>query len=168
MRKIELFVMVFAMVVIFAKVSWAGEIDDLRKEMQALRQDYESKIQTLEKQVGVLVNERKEGTVHLEKTKGKGPLDVDYVGRYDGPFEKGGLLVRDHSGFGNVSVGGYMDIELENFQNRDSAFDQHRWILNVGAELGERLRFYSEYEIEHGGPDASGGGEAKVEQAWVD
>jgi len=69
-----------------------------------------------------------------------------------------------------VSVGGYADIEFKDFQNEKSTFDQHRWIINIGAELGERLRFYSEYEIEHGGPDASnsGDGEAKVEQAWID
>lgn len=157
MKKLILFTMMLVIAASFAGASSAGEIDDLKKEMQKLRQDYESTIQKLQMRVDA-----------LSKDVDEKFLDVEYVGRYKGPFKKGGLLVKNPSGFGNVSVGGYADIEFENFQDTHSAFDQHRWILNIGAELADRLRFYSEYEIEHGGPDASGGGEAKVEQAWID
>ena len=76
-------------------------------------------------------------------------------------------MIKNPSGFGNVSVGGYADIEFENFENSNSTFDQARFILNIGAQPHERLLFYSEYEIEHGGPHASDVGEAKVEQAWA-
>ncbi|MDP3921222.1 MAG: porin [Candidatus Omnitrophota bacterium] len=144
------------------------QIQNLTNEMKKMRQDYESRISDLQAEVKKL---QKNQAKELAKVEEKADevherFDVDYVGRQNGPFEKGGLIVREHSGFGNVSLGGYADIELENFQNRNSTFDQHRWIINVGAEIGERLRFYSEYEIEHGGPSA--GGEAKVEQAWID
>ena len=102
----------------------------------------------------------------LEKKIEESSISLDYVGRYEGPFGKGGLLIKNPSGFGNVSVGGYADIEFENFENSNSTFDQARFILNIGAQPHERLLFYSEYEIEHGGPNASDG-EAKVEQAWA-
>ncbi|MBI2871009.1 MAG: hypothetical protein HYY14_04785 [Candidatus Omnitrophica bacterium] len=86
------------------------------------------------------------------------------------PYEERGVLrnIKNPAGFGNVTVGGYVDAEFENFENTNSTFDQARFVLNVAADLHERLRFYSEYEIEHGGPNAADAGEAKVEQAWID
>lgn len=167
-KRLILFTMILAIGIFFTDLCWAGDIDDLRREMQELRQDYESKINNLQTQLDALSKNQKKKIAEIQEKVDERFLDVEYVGRYEGPFKKGGLLIKNPSGFGNVSVGGYMDLEFENFQNTNSTFDQHRWIINIGAELADRLRFYSEYEIEHGGPNASGGGKAKVEQAWVD
>ena len=162
MKKTLSIFMVVVFICSFSSIVEASEIDNLRKEIQNLREDYETKIQKLEAKVDELSKTQERIAERI--------LDVEYVGRYEGPFKKGGLLIKNPSGFGNISVGGYADIEFENFQNTNSTFDQHRWIINIGAEVGDRLRFYSEYEIEHGGPNAnnSGDGEAKVEQAWID
>ncbi len=157
-----------AMMIVCAStpMAFAGEIEELKKEMAALRADYESKINMLMTQVDSLARKEKETSERVGNlTSG---LSTEYVGRHNGPFNKGGLIVREGSGFGQVSIGGYADFEFQDFDNSNSLFDQHRWIINVGAELGDRLRFYSEYEIEHGGPNAAQGGEAKVEQAWID
>ncbi len=168
MKKKFLSIMVFILMVSFSGVAQAGELDDLRKEIKQLRQDYETKIQALQEKVEELSQNQAAKIAQIEEKVDKKTLDIDYVGRYEGPFKKGGLVVKNPFGFGNVSLGGYMDHEFENFGNSKATFDQHRWILNIGAELSNRLRFYSEYEIEHGGPNASGSGQAKVEQAWVD
>lgn len=146
----------------------AGEVDELKQELQELKSDYESKIHQLQVQIDALSEKQEKTTTQIEEKIDKKLLDVEYVGRYEGPFKKGGLLIKNPSGFGNVTVGGYADLEFFKFEDGHSAFDQHRWIINIGAELAERLRFYSEYEIEHGGTDASGTGESKVEQAWMD
>lgn len=149
----------------------ADEMADLRLEMRQLRADYESRIAQLQSQVEKLSLAQAvpaPSTEKFDKKADAGMLGAEYVGRYQGPFKKGGLIFREESGFGQVSVGGYMDHEFADFENTRSTFDQHRWIINVGAELGDRLRFYSEFEIEHGGVNASGTGEEKVEQAWVD
>ena len=151
-----------------ARADTAAEIQELRVQIAQMRTSYEGQISKLQAQVDELASKKEVEMARLEDKVDKKLLDAEYVGRYEGPFKKGGLVVRDSSGFGSVSVGGYMDHEFADFQNTRSTFDQHRWIINVGAELYDRLRFYSEYEIEHGGTDASGGGEAKVEQAWVD
>lgn len=151
----------------------ASDLEALRIEIKQMREQYESQISQLQTEVRELKQSRDlgvsqpAGTADQKGDKAGEPV-IKYVGRQEGPFQKGGLLLKNPSGFGQVSVGGYADIELENFQKAHSTFDQHRWIINIGAELGERLKFYSEYEIEHGGPDASGGGEAHVEQAWMD
>lgn len=159
----------FVAVVLFGGTAWASDIDVLRSEMQNLRRDYEAKIGELQDRINTMESTQNEQIAEIEEIMEEQFLTMEYVGRYDGPFEKGGLIIRDHSGFAAVSVGGYMGHEFEDFENTNSTFDQHRWIINIGAELGERLRFYSELEIEHGGPQsANGDGEVKVEQAWID
>lgn len=142
-------------------------LEDLKQQIQALRQDYEAQIQKLQAKIDELAKKQEETKEDIEKKIEEKTLTTEYVGRYEGPFGKGGLLIKNPSGFGNVSVGGYADIEFENFENSNSTFDQARFILNLGAQPHERLLFYSEYEIEHGGPNASDSGEAKVEQAWI-
>lgn len=149
----------------FSGISWADKLSDLENEIKAMKELYEGRIGKLEAQIADM---KKEKGVEAGTPKAAAPqfLGAEYVGRYEGPFKKGGLLIKNPSGFGNVSVGGYADIEYANFQKTTSEFDQHRWIINIGAEF-DRLRFYSEYEIEHGGPSVVGG-EAHVEQAWMD
>lgn len=173
MRRVVLKGLFILGVLFFNGTNWAGsafadDIQDLRKEIQQLREDYESKIQKLQEQVDSLSKKQEEKVTQIESKIDKGLIGVEYVGRYEGPFGKGGLLIKNPSGFGNVSVGGYADIEFENFENSNSTFDQARFVLNVGAIPHERLVLYSEYEIEHGGPNApGGGGESKIEQAWM-
>ncbi|MCB9799196.1 MAG: hypothetical protein H6757_00375 [Candidatus Omnitrophica bacterium] len=174
MRRIHLVTLLVILGFCLQQTLWAAEVTNaditkLMTEMQKMRNDYETQIADLRAELKDLKNQQDQQVSQpVEQAEGKG-VDVEYVGRRQGPFEKGGLVADTHSGFGKVSVGGYADIELENFQNNNSTFDQHRFVLNIGAEVGERLRFYSEYEIEHGGPNAAGGdGEAKVEQAWMD
>lgn len=154
----------------------AATLEQLEEQLNELRSSYEHRVEQLEAEIAELKKNQKSAPVQYAQpqttaaaAEEAGGLEVEYVGRNQEMFGKGGLLVRDHSGFGHVSVGGYIDHEFENFQNTDSNFDQHRWIINIGAELGDRLRFYSEYEIEHGGPNsANNAGEAKVEQAQID
>ena len=152
-----------------AQVSWAGEIDDLKAQIRELQKTVEALSKRQDNKISVL-EEKLDEAVNNAQTIGSGNTGVDfeYVGRYNSPSKKGGLIVKNAFGFGNVTLGGYFDHEYQDFSNSDSFFDQHRWILNIGAELGERLRFFSEYEIEHGGPDAPVNGSAKVEQAYVD
>ncbi len=164
----KVIITLFGFIFILSGPAKAEPVSELKEQLKDLREKYETKIDKLSERISKLEKDQKEEVAKINEKIDKNLLDVEYVGRYDGPFKKGGLIIENPFGFGNVSLGGYMDHEFENFENTNSTFDQHRWILNVGAEIGQRLRFFSEYEIEHGGPDASGGGEAKVEQAWVD
>jgi len=160
------------MILVMTPSGWADEaimakLDQMMAQMDTMRSDYEARINQLQQQINGLKNTQQESLARVEENVDKKMATFEYVGRKDGPFERGGLVATTPSGVGQVSLGGYADIELENFQESNSEFDQHRFVLNVGATLGERLRFYSEYEIEHGGPSKAGG-EAKVEQAYID
>ena len=169
LRVLVAFLMLFFNGVSWTPTAFADDIKDLKRQILELKEDYESKIEKLQTQIDSLSKKQEEKVSQIEEKLDKKLLDVEYVGRYEGPFGKGGLLIKNPSGFGNVSVGGYADIEFENFENSNSTFDQARFIINLGAQPHERLLFYSEYEIEHGGPNAAdaGQGEAKVEQAWI-
>lgn len=67
-----------------------------------------------------------------------------------------------------VTFGGYWEFEYEDKETTSGSagngdFDQHRTILFFGAQPHERLRFFNELEIEHGGhPDV------KLEQSWLE
>lgn len=62
-----------------------------------------------------------------------------------------------------VTFGGYFEQEFEDYEGENSDFDQHRTILFFGAQPHERLRMFSELEIEHGGYS-----DVKLEQAWLE
>lgn len=167
MKKVKAIVLVLVMLVASIPNVWASEIDDLQAQINELKNMYQTKIEALEEKVAELTV--KQGIVSNEEKEEKPSIGLDYVGRYEGAFKKGGLMLDNPSGFGSVSLGGYADFEYKDFDNANSTFDQHRFVINIGAEIGDRLRFYSEYEIEHGGPNsANGDGESKVEQAYID
>ncbi len=73
----------------------------------------------------------------------------------------------------NTYIGGYMDHELEFDENGQHAFDQHRLIPFIYSDVSDRVKFATEIEIEHGGPQTSGGvngdtGAIKIEFATID
>ena len=86
-------------------------------------------------------------------------------------------------GLKNVSIGGYGEVHYNNYKADDDdanpfggednfdELDIHRFVLFFGYQFTENLRFYSEFEIEHGGVEPDGdplGGEVEVEQAFVE
>ena len=162
---------------------WAETIEDIKQIMADMKADYEAKIKELESKIEKLSAEQQaanskieelgtkqdEKIAMVEEKVDKSLLNVEYVGRRQGPVGSGGLLVKNPFGFGDVTLGGYFDTEYRDLENTDSTFQQHRWIINIGAVLHDRLRFNSELEIEEGGPNSEGGdGEIKVEQAYGD
>lgn len=156
---------------------FADEVADLRATVEQIKRDYESRIQELETKIGQLeqkqdqkvqekVTELRQELKEEIKTES---MSVEYVGRHQAPVGDGGVVVKNPFGFGNVSLGGYFDMEYFDRGAEESTFKQHRWIINIGAQPHERVRFNSELEIEYGGPQAPGAdGEVKVEQASVD
>ncbi len=73
----------------------------------------------------------------------------------------------------NTYIGGYMDHELIFSENGEHTFDQHRLIPFIYSDVSDRVKFATEIEFEHGGPNTSGGvagkkGELKIEFATID
>ncbi len=78
--------------------------------------------------------------------------------------------------FEGISLGGYGEVHYNNLSADDSdrdleEVDLHRFVIFIGKEFRDDLRFVSEFEIEHGGVESDGdplGGEVEVEQAYIE
>ena len=70
---------------------------------------------------------------------------------------------------GVPTLSGYMEIHLNKIQDQPSEADLHRFVLMVGHSFSDRIKFWSEVEVEHafveGGEES---GEVAIEQAYVD
>lgn len=73
-------------------------------------------------------------------------------------------------------IGGYGELHYNNLEGTGGASDKdemdfHRFVLFFGHEFNDRIRFFSELEVEHGGVESDGsplGGEVELEQAYVE
>ncbi len=70
---------------------------------------------------------------------------------------------------GVPTLSGYMEMHLNKVQDQPAAVDLHRFVLMIGHSFSDRLKFWSEVEVEHafveGGEET---GEVAVEQAYLD
>lgn len=183
MRKLKVLMVIFYLLVVCARPVQAQTIEEIKVMMEQMKSDYEARIKDLEAKIDNLSTQQQKTSVKVEAITTRQDeqvakieekieardIDVEYVGRGNAPVGQGGLVVRNPFGFGNVSLGGYADLEYGDFENTNSTFTQHRWVINIGAFPHERLRFNSELEIEYGGPNVpNADGEVKVEQAYLD
>jgi hypothetical protein len=76
------------------------------------------------------------------------------------------------SPFAKTSIGGYGELHYNNYEDEDADVDFHRFVLFFGHEFTDKLRFFSEFELEHGlvkdTDDGSNGGEVELEQAFIE
>ncbi|HUQ86786.1 MAG TPA: hypothetical protein VM096_04450 [Vicinamibacterales bacterium] len=67
------------------------------------------------------------------------------------------------------TVSGYMEMHLNKVEHLPAEADLHRFVLMVGHSFSDRIKFWSEVEVEHAfveGEEESG--EVAVEQAYID
>ena len=72
---------------------------------------------------------------------------------------------------GLPTLSGYMEMHLNKVQDQPTAVDLHRFVLMVGHSFSDRLKFWSEVEVEHAFVEVEGGeetGEVAIEQAFID
>jgi len=76
--------------------------------------------------------------------------------------------------FEETHIGGYGELHYNNLENRASdgedkkEIDFHRFVLLVGHDFTERIRFRSEVELEHAVSANDEEGEVELEQAYVE
>jgi phosphate-selective porin len=75
-----------------------------------------------------------------------------------------------------TTIGGYGELHYKNLEDQNGSADKdeidfHRFVLFFGHEFNDRLRLFSEFELEHGlvkdTADGSNGGEVELEQAYI-
>lgn len=80
-----------------------------------------------------------------------------------------------HGGRGKTTIGGHGELHCANMENQTPGgddlkeMDLHRVILFVGHQFSDRIRFFSELEVEHSqAGEGKSGGEVAMEQAYVE
>ncbi len=71
-----------------------------------------------------------------------------------------------HGAKGNTTIGGYGEMHYTNTDSTNN-IDLHRFILFMGHEFSDKIRFWSELEVENAKVDADGG-EVAMEQAFLE
>lgn len=72
-----------------------------------------------------------------------------------------------------TKIGGYGELHYNNLTNDETGSDTeevdfHRFVLYLAHEFSDRVRFYSELEVEHALVGESEPGEVELEQAWIE
>jgi len=65
-------------------------------------------------------------------------------------------------------VGGYGELHHSNYQQKPADFDLHRFVLFFGHKFDDKLRFFSELEVEHSIAGEGKKGEVELEQAYIE
>lgn len=71
-----------------------------------------------------------------------------------------------HGSAGSTTVGGYGELHYNNTDSSNE-IDMHRFVIFFGHDFNERIRFWSELEVEHAQVTADGG-EVSIEQAFIE
>ena len=88
---------------------------------------------------------------------------AEVVAAPDGPDASAGLFG------GSIPMSGYMEMHVNHDGLNPTTFDFHRFVLNLGHRFGDRIRFWSELELEHGLIEGGAPtGELELEQAYLD
>lgn len=66
------------------------------------------------------------------------------------------------------AFGGYGEITLNAPSNGEAVIDFRRFVLFFGHDFSDRIRFYSEFEVEHAVSSSSDAGEVEIEQGYLD
>jgi cell division protein FtsB len=76
------------------------------------------------------------------------------------------------SSMSNTSIGGYGEVHYNNLEdengNETKEIDFHRFVLYFGHEFNDRLRLFSELELEHSIAGDGQNGEVEIEQAYIE
>jgi hypothetical protein len=141
--------------------SQAKEIKALKTGQQAIR-DQQSETQvTVRKTQETLVTTQEQ----VAETQEQVVATVEAVES----ASSGATLGSGGGWWDRTSVGGYGELHYEG--GTKDEIDFHRFVLFVGHEFNNRIRFFSEIELEHAlskdTADGSGPGEVELEQAYL-
>lgn len=71
-----------------------------------------------------------------------------------------------------TTIGGYGELHYNNIKNNNGSdyqkVDFHRFVLFIGHEFNSKVRFFSEFELEHSLSGEGKPGEVELEQAYVE
>ncbi len=134
------------------------------EEITVDREEYEN----LKKAVEYLMSQQKEAIDKATRAEEKADEATEIATATAEVVEDSPLDV-----FEGISLGGYGEVHYNNLDADDSnrdvdEIDIHRFVLFLGKEFNDDLRFVSELEVEHSIAGEGKNGEVEVEQAFIE
>lgn len=133
------------------------------EELWEIVQRQQAEIEALQRQLGTTREEVAQTTEKVTETEQQLEAAGDFLESIDmgaGPLA-------------GTSIGGYGELHYNNLGADDPAgdldrIDFHRFVLFLGHEFTDNVRFFSELEVEHSLAGDGEPGEVELEQAYVD
>ncbi len=129
----------------------------------AIVQRQQLEIEDLKRQVDAAQEQIVGAAESIETTQEMVVATADYVETFEVLADSGS----------DTSIGGYGELHFNRLDADDPArdlnqIDFHRFVLFFGHEFNDRVRFYSELELEHSLSGDGQPGEVELEQAYVE
>jgi len=124
------------------------------EEMWQLIQQQQAEIKSLKSQLTSTDNK-------LEITEQRLEVTADAV-------EQGGTVSKIAEWANKTSIGGYGEHHFNHKEDSNDQIDAHRYVVYIGHQYNEKVRFFSEFELEHGVAGDDKPGEVELEQAYIE
>lgn len=136
-------------------------------EMWAIIQQQQTRIEELNKRLAEAERASARSAQQVQITEERLDTATDYIER---------VADQKTPALGRTTFGGYGEFQYKNLDVDDAdnvkEADYHRFVGYIGHEFTDRIRFYSEVELEHAlvedTDDGSGDGEFELEQAYIE
>lgn len=125
-----------------------------KEEMWKLIQQQQEQIQTLNDRLGITEEKVEEADQKIEATS----AFVEEASRDN--------RASGNAWFNKTQLGGYGELHYNGGQN--DQIDFHRFVLFIGHDFSDSVRFFSEVEIEHSLSGDGKPGEVELEQAYIE
>ncbi len=146
---------------LFSSLASAQESAPTLEEVWAIVQQQQARIEALESELAVARAGIAETDEKVAETDAKIEATGDFVEQ----------LASTSSPASRTSIGAYGELHYNNIQadsGDEQEIDFHRFVLFFGHEFTDKLRFFSEFELEHSLAGDGAPGEVELEQAYVE
>jgi opacity protein-like surface antigen len=129
-------------------------------------------LEELAARLGKLEKENTELRILLHKTSDQAQNNASAVEVIADNVDNSGM-VKASKWFNKTTIGAYGELHYNNLSGKGGADDKdemdfHRFVLFVGHEFSDDVRFWSEIELEHSIAGDGQSGEIEIEQAFID
>ena len=135
--------------------------------------DLQQRIQDLEAKIEAMADMMDQGGAMMKKpAAGTTQAVHDHANAASGALRDRTFGI--HGSRGSTTVGAYGEMHYSNLTDENGVeadkqeMDFHRFILFMGHEFNDRIRFWSELEVEHAYVEPDEGGEVAIEQAFME
>jgi len=130
------------------------------EEMWQIIQQQQAQIEALQAEVEKAREENAQAEQRLEMTESQIEATGEFVEQ----------MAEVQSEPSRTSIGGYGELHYNNYLSSDidDEIDFHRFVLYFGHEFNDRVRLFSELELEHALSGDGKPGEVELEQAYID